>query len=66
MYRKKTPTPSPVEKKPAKPRPEFTTDFVDRDKYKLSQAEMIQKKAALQSRNRQEAAAELQQRRKKL
>lgn len=40
---------------PPKPKPEFTTDFVDRDKYKLSEVEMIQKKAALQSKNRQEA-----------
>lgn len=51
---------------PPKPRPEFTTDFVDREKYKLSEAEMIQKKAALQSKHREEAILSLQERRKKL
>lgn len=51
---------------PPKPRPDFTTDFVDREKYKLSEAEMIQKKAALQSKNREEAILSLQERRKKL
>lgn len=45
---------------PPKPRPEFSTDFVDREKYKLSEAERIQKKAALQSKHREEAIMELQ------
>ena len=36
----------------SKPQPQWTTDFSDPDKYKLSEAEMIQRKAALQSKNR--------------
>lgn len=39
-------------KLPPKPKPEFSTDFVDREKYKLSEAEMIQKKASFQSKHR--------------
>jgi hypothetical protein len=39
---------------------------VDREKYRLSESEMIQKKAALQSKHRQQAIEELQERRKKL
>jgi hypothetical protein len=51
---------------PPRPKPEFSTDFVDREKYKLSETERIQKKAALQSKHRQQANEELQERRKKL
>lgn len=39
--------------KPPKPRPEWNMDFGDAEKYKLTQSEMIQKKAALQSANMQ-------------
>jgi hypothetical protein len=39
-------------KKKEGPKPEWTTDFVDRSQYKLSESERIQKKAALQSKNR--------------
>lgn len=39
--------------KPPKPKPEWNMDFGDTDKYKLTQTEMIQKKAALQSANMQ-------------
>ena len=63
MYKTKSPNnyQSRENKMPPRPKPEFTTDFVDRDnKYKLSQAEMIQKKASLQSKHREEAREELQ------
>ena len=56
----------PQKKMPPKPKPEFTTDFIDRDKYKLSQTEMIQKKASLQSKHRDEAIQSLEERRRKL
>lgn len=46
---------SQEKKMPAKPKPEFSTDFIDREKYKMSETEMIQKKASLQSKHRQEA-----------
>lgn len=41
-------------------------DFGDAEKYKLTQSEMIQKKAALQSANMQEAKEQLAERRRKL
>ena len=57
---------SQEQKAPPRPKPAFSTDFVDREKYKLTPAEMIQKKASLQSKHRQEAIQELQERRMKL
>jgi hypothetical protein len=39
-------------KMPPKPKPDFSTDFIDREKFKLSESEMIQKKASLQSKHR--------------
>lgn len=67
MRNKNKPTNSTSrEKLPPRPKPEFSTDFIDREKYKLSETEMIQKKAALQSKHRQQAIEELQERRKKL
>lgn len=58
MYYKPPPMPRSTSKqqissKPPKPKPEWTTDFGDAEKYKLTQTEMIQKKAALQSANMQ-------------
>lgn len=55
MYKSKyyrAPKPQTNPNKNSKPKPEWTTDFSDPDKYKLSEAEMIQRKAALQSKNR--------------
>lgn len=64
----KPPKPSTLPQKPldTDSRPEFVTDFSDPDKYKLSEAEMIQRKAALQSKNRESARQDLEERRKKL
>lgn len=42
-----------LQNKKERPKPEWTTDFIDRDQYKLSTTEMIQKKASLQSKNRE-------------
>ena len=48
----KAPKPPVNPNRSSKPKPEWTTDFLDHDKYKLSEAEMIQRKASLQSKNR--------------
>lgn len=45
---------------------EWSTDFTDHSKYKLSESEMIQKKAACQSKHREEARNLVQERTKKL
>jgi hypothetical protein len=62
------PKPSTLPQKALDPeaRPEFTTDFSDPDKYKLSEFEMIQRKASLQSKNREAAKVDLEERRRKL
>ena len=62
MFKTKGPNGSSSREKrmPPKPRPDFSTDFVDREKYKLPETEMIQKKAALQSKHREEAIQDLQ------
>ena len=56
----KAPNPAKLpQRHSSKPRPEWTTDFTEPNKYKLSEAEMIQKKASLQSKNREIAKQSL-------
>ena len=57
-YRAPKPSTLP-QRQPNKPRPQWTTDFSDPDKYKLTESEMIQRKAALQSKNREIARQDL-------
>lgn len=69
----KPPVPQPARPKSKaasrepKPRPEWIEDFNDTsDRYKISQSELIRRKAERQSSNRQAAKEQLQERMKKL
>lgn len=66
VFYRPPPLPQPNPAKKNKPRPEWNMEFGDPNKYKLSQVEMIEKKASLQSRNLNEAREELAERRRKL
>jgi|JI6StandDraft_1071083.scaffolds.fasta_scaffold22504_3 hypothetical protein len=66
LFYKPPPLPPSDPSKKRKPRPEWNMEFGDPTKYQLSQAEMIEKKASLQSKNINQAREELAERRRKL
>ena len=69
-YKPPMPPPARPQSKPTpretRARPEWVSDFSDADKYKLTQAEIIQRKAERQSSHRQAAKEEMAERMRKL